>query len=853
MLITDAALGANSIEVDDVETNFPDGGQLVFENDEVYSFTLPDTDDTNHIIDLTTPLASAHTAGEFVAVYPKVIERYMDVMQPNSDEVGRIRVPHQLRPFVWEGIRADGEEEYVEVDHTTSDVKLQDIPGTLPRFDADVVDTTIGVPRDRVPPASSPTPVVVGGPGFLWIDWDEVANQDPVTYDVHLDTVNGFTPDDATTLVASVVGTGYIAKQKHDGSALAYGTTYYVKIVARDPDGKAPASAQASAQMVKLPSSEQATDGSAPPAATAPTVKGGPTFLVATWPVVSNADPVTYEVHVSTASGFTPSGSTKYAETKGESIIIKTTAAGGALAYGTTYYVKIVAKDADGSAAASGQGSASMVQITGASGGDIQAGTIIGGDIAALTITGGLVAASTLTADKLSVTTLSSITANVGTLTAGTIDASGVSVINLNATNITAGTLAAARIGAASIDASKLNVAQLSAIAADLGTITAGTITGATIQTAASGQRTVIDGAGLRAYDSGGAIVVNLPNTGSPTFTGTIRTTDMIVTGGSNPPGSALGWEFGGGGLGSGPRFTGRIGTPLTPPSQAVLTSIGAQSTATPPGNSWLQIGDDRGSSQPVLNAFVVGIKDMGAYTFLDGTGKSIFVQMTDVGASGAGGDVADLSALNTITGTGVAARTAANSWATRNITASTGISVSNPAGIAGDPTISIDTSIVPRLSTVNVYTNRQVFAPATDVPSLDLRRGTDTSPTANILRLRRADDTASLLTIDAFGHVNADAGIETKVVAGAVSDANFGNTPGSGAIAVDTTNSRVYFRVGSTWKFVGVGSAPAANFTLPAYSANRTATAPGSVTLSELARTVYTLIDDLKTLGELK
>lgn len=50
-----------------------------------------------------------------------------------------------------------------------------------------------------------------------------------------------------------------------------------------------------------------------------------------------------------------------------------------------------------------------------------------------------------------------------------------------------------------------------------------------------------------------------------------------------------------------------------------------------------------------------------------------------------------------------------------------------------------------------------------------------------------------------------ANDGLITKVKAGAVADADFTNTPASGTLAVDTTNSRLYVRVGSVWKYVAV------------------------------------------------
>lgn len=50
----------------------------------------------------------------------------------------------------------------------------------------------------------------------------------------------------------------------------------------------------------------------------------------------------------------------------------------------------------------------------------------------------------------------------------------------------------------------------------------------------------------------------------------------------------------------------------------------------------------------------------------------------------------ADLDALAALGGTGFAARTAADTWALRSLAAGANISVSNPAGIAGDPSIAV-------------------------------------------------------------------------------------------------------------------------------------------------------------------
>lgn len=53
----------------------------------------------------------------------------------------------------------------------------------------------------------------------------------------------------------------------------------------------------------------------------------------------------------------------------------------------------------------------------------------------------------------------------------------------------------------------------------------------------------------------------------------------------------------------------------------------------------------------------------------------------------------ADLDAIAALGSTGLAARTAANTWAQRTITAGTGVLVTNGAGVAGNPTITTATA----------------------------------------------------------------------------------------------------------------------------------------------------------------
>lgn len=84
----------------------------------------------------------------------------------------------------------------------------------------------------------------------------------------------------------------------------------------------------------------------------------------------------------------------------------------------------------------------------------------------------------------------------------------------------------------------------------------------------------------------------------------------------------------------------------------------------------------DTGSATPSMNTInIVSAANDGIAT--SGSGSTITITSAD-----------DLAALEALAGTGFATRTGANTWANRTFIQGTGITISNPAGIAGDPTI---------------------------------------------------------------------------------------------------------------------------------------------------------------------
>lgn len=123
------------------------------------------------------------------------------------------------------------------------------------------------------------------------------------------------------------------------------------------------------------------SDGSAPSTSPTPTIVGLIQSLFVTWVGIGNADLVTYEVHLSTSSGFTPSAGTYAGETVGTRFVIGTLpGTTNKPLPGTTYFVKLIAKDEDGAAAAGAEGSGTPATVNSP---DITANAVIAGKIAA--------------------------------------------------------------------------------------------------------------------------------------------------------------------------------------------------------------------------------------------------------------------------------------------------------------------------------------------------------------------------------------------------------------------------------------------------------------------------------------
>ena len=215
---------------------------------------------------------------------------------------------------------------------------------------------------------------------------------------------------------ASLVSTQYTYSTVTSFTGLSPSTTYYVKITAVDIYGESSNSVTSS--NLTLSANGLVTDGMVAPQANTPAIKGLFGALQVTWTAVSNPDPVTYEVHISTTNGFTASSSTKYLETPGTFAVIRNLPDGTALSYSTTYYVVLVAKDPNGSGPQSAQASGSPTQVNN--------GDVATNAISANQIQTGSISSSKVDAGNLLVNQTFVVGGKTATITAAQVNGSNI-------------------------------------------------------------------------------------------------------------------------------------------------------------------------------------------------------------------------------------------------------------------------------------------------------------------------------------------------------------------------------------------------------------------------------------------
>lgn len=262
-LTANAASSATSITVTDPSMFNELGGNLIITdgvNTDTVAYTAVNMDTG---VMTVAALPHAYTAVDTV-VKPTngTVVRWAEVnMEASDDEIDAtavaVRVPNVFLDRLPIGTRGTNDGEWVLIERQGDDLVVVDFPGETPVIDGGFIDpTTLTVdPTDGSPPASSPTPSLQGGVGYMLVKWTPVANHDPVTYEVHISASTGFTAG-PTTLAGEVSGSLFFIRRMPDNSALLYQTIYYVKIIAKDFDGAAAVSAEANGMLVQASSAD---------------------------------------------------------------------------------------------------------------------------------------------------------------------------------------------------------------------------------------------------------------------------------------------------------------------------------------------------------------------------------------------------------------------------------------------------------------------------------------------------------------------------------------------------------------------------------------------------------------------
>ena len=220
---------------------------------------------------------------------------------------------------------------------------------------------------DNVPPSDVAGFSADSGLDSITFTWTAIPDKDLKNYEITLSTSSTFASGNITFLngTSTTMNVG----------GLFTATQYYARIRAVDKGGL---TSNWSSTITATTGGVVLTDGYAPGSSPTPNVSGGLGYLFVTWtPVATNShgdpqtDAVTYEVHLSTTNGFTPSSGTKVSEITGTATIIDILPGSTTpLAYNTNYYVRLVAKDRDGTAAAGAQ--AGPTQLSQVASGDVQ-------------------------------------------------------------------------------------------------------------------------------------------------------------------------------------------------------------------------------------------------------------------------------------------------------------------------------------------------------------------------------------------------------------------------------------------------------------------------------------------------
>ena len=250
-LVSEARTGATTLHVQDAADFNEDGGQVLLpDRSTVLSYVSADQE--LNTLTLAAPLASdlwvvGSVDGDVdcpVLVYPLSNEmKAVVVFEDDTDDGVQAVVPLELQGYFTEGIRDGYERESVVVDDDSGYWKVASVADEKRILGSAVDPVGLPNPIPNEPPELSPKPVVYGTADSLLVVVSPGTVAPGTTIDYHISQADSFNVDEST-LVMSTKQTMVTLPRGPEGLSLALGTTYYVRIVARNEAGAAVQSEQ---------------------------------------------------------------------------------------------------------------------------------------------------------------------------------------------------------------------------------------------------------------------------------------------------------------------------------------------------------------------------------------------------------------------------------------------------------------------------------------------------------------------------------------------------------------------------------------------------------------------------------
>jgi hypothetical protein len=282
----------------------------------------------------------------------------------------------------------------IDVGNTTSTLIRNLVPGVAYNLDIIAYDFngTLGnsgtwtsfanqtVAADTTKPANPTSVTLSTGATSLMVKWTNPSDADYINSngraEVQISTSGTFASDVTTKTQPGGVAAAVSAESF---TGLTPSTTYYARVRVLDASGNENTSGwiATSPASIAVGSAGNPSDGNVPTGTIpTPTAISGIGGIHVRWTAMSNADVLSYEVHVGTTAGFTASGSTLIGTVTGTYFFAKVDGAGADLAYATNYYFKLRPFDVDGPHASYGpaSGAAQVSRVSGTT--DITDGTI---------------------------------------------------------------------------------------------------------------------------------------------------------------------------------------------------------------------------------------------------------------------------------------------------------------------------------------------------------------------------------------------------------------------------------------------------------------------------------------------